>query len=167
MVDPGVISKWSVLVVDDEPDNLEVVAESLEFLGLSIKTAQSGSEGLEILQDYLPDLILLDLSMPTMSGWEMRAKVKSDANTAHIPIVALSAHAMVGDKERALNAGFDGYMTKPINVITLLQDISIALSSAKPIALKPPKAEPNRVSTLVPTQTLEFHHASKSEGTKT
>lgn len=127
MVDLTSISSWSILIVDDEPDNLEIVAESLEFFGLKVKTARNGLEGLTALREFSPDLILLDLSMPKMDGWEMRSRIKNDLATQHIPVVALSAHAMAGDKERALKAGFNGYLTKPVNVATILTDISNTL----------------------------------------
>ncbi len=120
---------WAILLVDDEPDNLEVLAESLAFFGATVRTASDGEEGLEVLKDFLPDLIILDLSMPKMDGWAMRKHVKSNPITGDIPIVALSAHAMAGDRERALEVGFDGYLTKPINLATLLADIRAALQS--------------------------------------
>jgi CheY-like chemotaxis protein len=114
---------WRVLVVDDEPDNLEVVAETLEFHGVSVKTAKDGLDGLSVMKEFKPNLILLDLSMPKMNGWEARTHIKADASTAHVPIIALTAHAMAGDAERALAAGFDGYMIKPVNILTLINDI--------------------------------------------
>jgi CheY-like chemotaxis protein len=116
-------STWAVLVVDDEPDNLEVVADTLTFYGVSVKTAEDGLDGLAVLQEFDPDFILLDLSMPKMNGWEMRTRIKADAKRSLIPIIALTAHAMPGDVERALAAGFDGYLIKPIDVRTLLDDI--------------------------------------------
>lgn len=127
MVDLAAITSWSVLIVDDEPDNLEIVAESLVFFGLSVKIARNGLEGLDLLKEFSPDLILLDLSMPKMDGWEMRSRVKADPVNRDIPVVALSAHAMAGDKERALQAGFDGYLTKPVNIMTILGDIRSTL----------------------------------------
>src|SRR5260221_8596869 len=123
MFDLSKVSTWSVLVVDDEPDNVEVVAEALGFFGASVKTAKDGEVGLEIMRGFLPNIILLDLSMPKMNGWEMRTRIKEDAKNQHIIIIALSAHAMLGDRDRALAAGFDGYMTKPINVATFADDI--------------------------------------------
>jgi CheY-like chemotaxis protein len=116
-------STWVVLVVDDEPDNLEVVSETLEFHGVTVRTAKDGVDGLEVLKAFEPNLILTDLSMPRMDGWEMRRNVKSDPKMQNIPIIALSAHAITGDKERALEIGFDGYLTKPVNIHTLLDDI--------------------------------------------
>ena len=129
MIDWKDTSTWYVLVVDDEPDNLEVVAETLEFRGAQVKTAQNGKEGLEALGDFAANLILTDLSMPVMDGWQMRARVKSDPGKAAIPVLALSAHAIAGDKERALEAGFDGYLTKPVNIHTLLDDIRASLGN--------------------------------------
>lgn len=122
------LSTWSILIVDDEPDNLEVLADTLRFMGVAVRTAEDGERGLEVVRDFAPDLIVTDLSMPRMDGWKLRSCIKTDARTAHIPVVALSAHAMSGDKERALEAGFDGYLTKPVNIPTLLDDLRAALS---------------------------------------
>ncbi len=130
MIDWQDTSTWQVLVVDDEPDNLEVVAETLEFRGAQVKTAPNGKEGLDALVDFAANLILTDLSMPVMDGWQTRARVKSDPKTSQIPVLALSTHAIAGDKERALEAGFDGYLTKPVNIHTLLDDIRSALGKS-------------------------------------
>jgi len=120
------VATWQVMIVDDEPDNLEVVAETLEYRGAQVKTAQNGKEALEMLEEFGANLILTDLSMPVMNGWEMRSRVKNNPKIARIPIMALSAHAIAGDQERALEAGFDGYLTKPVNIHTLLDDIRLA-----------------------------------------
>ena len=126
MIEWNDISTWQILVVDDEPDNLEVVSETLEFKGAMVRTAANGKEALDTLQSFVPNLILTDLSMPVMTGWEMRSRVKSSPELAAIPIIALSAHAIAGDAERALEAGFDGYLTKPVNIHTLVEDIRSA-----------------------------------------
>lgn len=127
MIDWQDTSTWQVMLVDDEPDNLEVVAETLEFHGINVKTAANGKEGLELLETFDANLILTDLSMPVMNGWEMRVRVKADPKMALIPILALSAHAIAGDRERALEAGFDGYLTKPVSIHTLVNDIRAAV----------------------------------------
>ena len=127
MIDWQDINSWQVLVVDDEPDNLEVVAETLEYLGAQVKTALNGQEALEALEAFMANLILTDLSMPVMDGWQMRANAKRNPAFAEVPIMALSAHAIVGDRERAIEAGFNGYITKPVNINTLLDDIRAAL----------------------------------------
>jgi CheY-like chemotaxis protein len=126
MIDWQDISTWRIMIVDDEPDNLEVVAETLEFRGAEVKTAVNGKEALAILEDFAANLILTDLSMPVMDGWVMRSHVKNNPKLTQIPIIALSAHAIAGDQDRALEAGFDGYMTKPINIRTLPDDIRAA-----------------------------------------
>lgn len=130
MIDWQDTSTWHVMIVDDEPDNLEVVAETLEFNGAAVKTASDGKHALEIVKDFPINVILTDLSMPVMNGWELRSHLKSDPKLAHIPVLALSAHAISGDKERAIEAGFDGYLTKPVNIHTLVSDIRSALNQA-------------------------------------
>ncbi len=120
------INSWHVLLVDDEPDNLEVVAETLEYRGAEVRTALNGLEALTVLQDFMPNLIIADLSMPQMDGWELRTRIKNNPEFQNIPLLALSAHAMIGDKERALAAGFDGYLIKPVNIHTLVDDIRMA-----------------------------------------
>jgi CheY-like chemotaxis protein len=130
MLDPKMMI--SVLVVDDEPDNLAIVVETLAFQGFVVRSARNGREGLEIMQDFIPDLILLDLSMPQMDGWEMCAVLKANPNRRDILVVALSAHAMDGDRERALAAGFDGYLPKPIQIMSLADNIQKALAERVP-----------------------------------
>jgi CheY-like chemotaxis protein len=120
---------WSVLIVDDEPDNLELVAVYFSFVGANIRTAHDGQEGLETLNAFHPDLILLDLSMPHMDGWEMKAALRADPLTQDIPTIALTAHAMPTDKGRVREAGFDGYVTKPISLPTLMVDLQKPLST--------------------------------------
>jgi CheY-like chemotaxis protein len=137
------IEQWAVLLVDDEPDNCEVVAESLEFYGMTVKTAANGQLALATLQNWLPDLILMDLSMPVMDGWETLRRLKTDLQTENIPVLAFSAHAIIGDAERALAAGFDGYLTKPVNVPTLLKDLRAAFKEpAAEISLEDRPAPP-------------------------
>ena len=130
MIDWQDVKSWTVLLVDDEPDNLEVVAETLEYRGAQVKTAANGLEALDVLDVCMPNLIIADLSMPKMDGWELRTKLKGDPKVQNIPLLALSAHAMIGDKERALAAGFDGYLTKPFDPAELV-DVVTALAQAQ------------------------------------
>jgi CheY-like chemotaxis protein len=130
MIDWNNTTTWQVLLIDDEPDNLEVVAETLEFRGAQVETAQNGQAALTRLSEFTPNLIIADLSMPIMDGWAFRTHVKTDAQYQQfrdIPLLALSAHAMPGDKERALSVGFNGYLIKPVNIHTLVTDICNAL----------------------------------------
>ncbi len=129
MIDWQDISTWKVMIIDDEPDNLEVVAETLEFNGAEVNTAPDGKQALEELKNFPANLILTDLSMPVMNGWVLRSQVKADAKLSDIPILALSAHAIAGDQERALEAGFDGYLTKPVDIHTLANDIRLAVNA--------------------------------------
>jgi CheY-like chemotaxis protein len=123
------ISTWSVLIIDDEPDNIDVISVTLEFRSVTVKTAASGMEALTVLQDFHPTVILLDLTMPGIDGWQLQKTIRSDARTSHIPIIALTAHAMYGDKERVLAAGFDGYISKPVDVVTFVATLQEILTA--------------------------------------
>jgi CheY-like chemotaxis protein len=115
---------WTVLIVDDEPDNLGVAEKVLSFQGATVYTAANGREGLEVLlQHNNVSFILLDLSMPEMNGWEMLEVLRGDPDLRYIPVIALTAHAMAGDRERALDAGFHGYIAKPFRLSTFFTEI--------------------------------------------
>lgn len=114
---------WTILIVDDDADNLGVVAEFLQFLGAAVYTAQDGVEGLAKLEKCDPTVILLDLSMPNMDGWQMFKKLRADPRWESVPVIALTAHAMVQDRDRVQAEGFDGYITKPFMLTTLLADL--------------------------------------------
>jgi two-component system, cell cycle response regulator DivK len=117
------MSDWVVLIVDDEPDNLAVAKKVLAYSGAEVHTAANGLDGLAQLASLQPTFILLDLSMPEMDGWEMFKQVRSDPQTEHIPVIALTAHAMSGDRERVLEAGFDGYIAKPFRLSTFMSEV--------------------------------------------
>lgn len=117
------ITEWEILVVDDEPDSIAVVTEVLEFYGALVHNASNGVEALEMLQTINPDVILSDLSMPQMDGWALLSNIRKDPRLSAIPVIALTAHAMPGDAQRGLAVGFSAYLTKPISVMTLIQDL--------------------------------------------
>jgi len=119
---------WTVLSVDDEPDNLGVAQEVLSYGEADVYIARNGIEGLSVLQSLKPTFILLDLSMPEMDGWEMFERTRSDDKFSDVPIIALTAHAMAGDKERIEEAGFDGYIPKPFRINSLMEDIRSAIA---------------------------------------
>lgn len=123
------INDWTVLIVDDEPDNLGVAQKVLTFNGAEVHIARNGVEGLAVLDKLKPTFILLDLSMPEMDGWEMFAKARSLDAMSDVPIIALTAHAMAGDKERVIEAGFDGYIPKPFRIDSFLQEIHQCLDN--------------------------------------
>jgi two-component system, cell cycle response regulator DivK len=118
---------WIVLIVDDERDNVGVAEKVIRYNGGVVYTAANGQEGMEALERVIPTLILLDLSMPVMTGWDMLKLIRADARTRHIPVIALTAHAMDGDREKVLEAGFDGYIAKPFHISDLLSQIKSCL----------------------------------------
>lgn len=118
-------SEWKVLIVDNEPDNLGVIEIVLQFHKATVSKAASGQECLDILQNQeRPTLILLDIQMPTMSGYEVLEKIRADEKLKDLPVIAVTAFAMEGDREKALEKGFDGYIPKPISPVTLVDDIA-------------------------------------------
>jgi CheY-like chemotaxis protein len=124
----GAKARARVLVVDDNPSNTKLLAFVLKRGGYDVDTADSAEHGAGVLQECRPDLILMDLQMPGVSGLEWTRQLKADPATREIPIVAVTAYAMKGDDERARAAGCDGYLTKPIDTRTLLDDIARHLS---------------------------------------
>ncbi len=117
-----------ILVVEDNPDNRILITDILQTLGYVVLVAEDGEEGVALAQAELPDLILMDLSLPKMDGWTAASRLKREQGLAHIPIIALTAHAMVGDRERALRAGCDDYVAKPINMHELQSKLAHFLS---------------------------------------
>jgi CheY-like chemotaxis protein len=113
----------SIVVADDDPDILSIVAMSLETQGYDVFKATNGREAVDLCCDHHPDLIILDMMMPVMSGYEAIAELKADDATKTIPIVGLSAKAMATDMERATDVGIDGYITKPFRIAQLLSVI--------------------------------------------
>ena len=105
----------AVLVVDDNKQNLELLLAYLEEVDCRTIAAAGGSEAIDIIKKAPPDLILLDVMMPKMSGFEVCKRLKSDANTAHIPIIMVTALNELGDIERAINCGTDDFLSKPVN----------------------------------------------------
>lgn len=113
-----------ILLVEDNEMNRDMLVRRLERRGFEVSTAADGREGLSLARIQLPDLILLDMSLPEMDGWEVARRLKSDASTQSIPVIALTAHAMRGDREAALSAGCEDYDTKPIDMTRLLDKMT-------------------------------------------
>jgi two-component system cell cycle response regulator DivK len=128
-VNPENLSEWRVLIVDDQKDNLSVAEMVFHFHKAEVQVAHNGTEGLAVLREFSPTLILLDLSMPEMSGWDMLTELRKNEATAHIPVIALTAHAMAGDEQRVMQAGFDGYIAKPFSVATIVFQIQSILKA--------------------------------------
>ncbi len=109
-----------ILIVEDVVYNLELLVQLLEE-DYELVTASDGEEGLALVQQERPDLVLLDMSLPKMDGWEVARRIKADQALGRIPVIGLSAHAMRGDREKALAAGCDDYLTKPLDDTLLFQ----------------------------------------------
>jgi len=122
-----VVQNWVVLVVDNERENLVLIDKVLSVAGAKVYTANNAEEALSVLETLTPTFILLDLSMPQMDGWEMLNKLRANPVIEHLPVIALTAYSSPGDHERALAASFDGYITKPFRVNTLLNAIQTSL----------------------------------------
>jgi CheY-like chemotaxis protein len=112
-----------ILLVEDNEMNRDMLSRRLERRGFTILIAVDGAQGVAMARSDSPDLILLDMSLPVLDGWEAARQLKADPQTRGIPIIALTAHAMAGDREKALEAGCDDYDTKPIELPRLLEKI--------------------------------------------
>jgi two-component system cell cycle response regulator DivK len=113
-----------ILYVEDNDDNVYVLKNRLARAGHTVFVATDGAEGVTLATAEQPDIILMDLSLPVVDGWEATRRIKAAPETRHIPVIALSAHAMTGDREKALAAGCDDFDTKPIEMQRLLGKIS-------------------------------------------
>ncbi len=110
----------NVLLIEDNELNRDMLKRRLERKEFIVSCAEDGQSGLDMAKNEMPDIILLDLSLPVIDGWNVARKLKADSNTKDIPIIALTAHAMKGDREKALDSGCDDYDTKPVNLEGLL-----------------------------------------------
>lgn len=117
------MSAKRILVVEDNRDNMTLIVDVLSSLDYEVLQATDGEAGVLLARQEKPDLILMDLSLPKMDGWTATGHIKADENVRHIPIIALTAHAMVGDRERALQAGCDDYLSKPIDLPELARKL--------------------------------------------
>lgn len=113
----------TILLIEDNALNVDMLTRRLERRGYQVQVAGDGASGVEFARAALPDLILMDMSLPVMDGWEATRRLKADPRTAHIGVIALTAHAIAGDRERCLAAGCDDYESKPIRFPDLLAKI--------------------------------------------
>ena len=112
-----------ILLVEDNEDNRIIYRLTLSHFGYEVDEAGDGQSGIRAATETLPDLILMDVSIPGIDGWEATRRLKADERTAHIPIVALTAHALASDRERAREVGCDGYLAKPIEPRRVVEEI--------------------------------------------
>jgi len=119
-----------ILLVEDNEMNRDMLSRRLERKGFAVVMAVDGQSGVEMAHSETPDLILMDMSLPILDGWEATRRLKGDLATRQIPIIALTAHAMSSDRDKALEAGCDDYDTKPVELPRLLAKIEALLSAA-------------------------------------
>jgi DNA-binding response OmpR family regulator len=117
-----------VLIIEDNLDSRELMADMLEFAGFEVLQAIDGEKGEAAAIEHKPDIILLDISLPIKSGWDVAASLQSNADTSHIPIIALTAHARAEDQQRALDEGCRSYLPKPVKPKAVIEEINRLLN---------------------------------------
>jgi two-component system cell cycle response regulator DivK len=126
-----------VLYVEDNDDNVYMLKMRLELLGdFEVLSAEDGEKGCEMALSERPDIVLMDLEMPVIDGWEATRRIKNDPKTQHIPVIALSAHALAGEREKAMAAGCDEFDTKPIEFDRLIATLRRILAVHKDAATR-------------------------------
>jgi CheY-like chemotaxis protein len=113
----------TILVVEDTPANLALARKLLRAAHHEVLTAETATAGVALTRERLPELVLMDLGLPDMDGWQALKEIRADPGTTDVRVVAFTAHAMVGDCERVLAAGFDGYLSKPIDFSTFAEQV--------------------------------------------
>ena len=121
----------TILYIDDTENNRILVTRRLEKKGYQVMTAENAGQGLALAASSLPDVILMDMGMPDVDGWSATRELKANPKLRHIPVIALTAHAMQGDREKALEAGCDDYETKPFDFPRLFQKIEEHLAASE------------------------------------
>ncbi len=120
----------SILIIEDNPLNVELASDLLQASGYRIHSTRTAEEGIRLARELLPDLVLMDISLPGMDGLCATRALKSDPATSHLTVVGLTAHAMMGDEGSALQSGCDGYLTKPIDTRTFVSTITKFIKSS-------------------------------------
>ena len=129
-----IFAGWHVVIVDDEPDSLYLAEYILQFYKAIVHSASNGIEAIGTIEAFLPRFVISDLSMPEFNGWMMLKSLQANPKTQHIPVIALTAHSMVGDREKVLEAGFQGYLAKPIEVNAFIIDLLRILMTVPALA---------------------------------
>jgi two-component system cell cycle response regulator DivK len=125
------MAKANILVVEDNVDNYELVRIMLEYGGYETFLAVNGRDGVNAARKQQPDLIVMDMMMPEMDGWHAAEKLKTDKSTKHIPVIALTVRTLPAERQRAMEAGVDAYLTKPINMPLFMDTIEEVLAKKK------------------------------------
>lgn len=132
-----------VLVVEDTPENLLLMSYLLKAFGHEVSVATDGRQGVAMAEQTSPDVVVMDLQMPVMDGFQAALQLRSDPSTRSLPLIAVTASAMVGDREKILSAGFDGYIAKPIDPESFVAEVEgylLRTQSASPAAGRAPAA---------------------------
>ena len=125
------MSKGHILVVEDNLDNYELVRTILELDGYDTFLAVNGRDGVDAARKQKPDLILMDMALPEMDGWDATQRIREDPETQHIPMVALTVHTLPRERKRALDAGVDAYLSKPFDAMQFLEVVAETLKNAR------------------------------------
>jgi len=120
-----------ILLVEDNELNRDMLSRRLERKGFQVVIAENGEQGVALARSERPDLILMDMNLPVLDGWQATQLVKGDALTRHIPVIGLTAHAMIGDRERVLETGCDEYAAKPVDFTRLMEKINHLLGGKR------------------------------------
>jgi len=118
-----------ILVVEDNEKNMKLFRDVLRAAGYETLEATTGGRAVELAIEHEPDLVLMDVQLPDLDGVEALGRLRADERTASIPVLALTAQAMLGDRERFLAAGFDGYVSKPVDIVALVDTVNVVLKS--------------------------------------
>jgi len=138
-----------ILAIEDNPTNLELMAYLLRAFGYEVLEATDGEVGLAVARRERPDLIICDVQMPGVDGYEVARQLKSDPTLRMIPLLAITALAMVGDRDKVLAAGFDGYIAKPLTPQTFVQQVAAFLQPNQRITSKISRAGASRISASI------------------
>jgi len=131
-----------ILLIEDNGPNREMISRRLARHGYEVLTAVDGVEGVKMAQTAQPDLILLDMGLPGLDGWQVAGRIRANPETRSLPVIALTAHVILGDRERALTAGCDDYEPKPVDFDRLLGKIQNLLERGGPAQVRPDAEEP-------------------------
>jgi CheY-like chemotaxis protein len=123
-----ILKGWTVLILEDDPDSMDVALRVLRYYGATTHPTINGQEALIALKTIRPRFIISDLAMPVMSGWDFIAALRKERQYDDIPVIALTAHGMSGDREKAFAAGFYNYLTKPLTASSLIRDLLVMLN---------------------------------------
>jgi len=137
----------TVLIAEDNPINRELLRELLEIRGYTVTEACNGQEALVMVEQAPPDLLLLDIGMPLLDGFAVVRNLRENPRFASLPVVAVTAYAMQGDRERIMDAGFDGYLSKPVNSSTLVQELDRLMAPPNAQSVPPTQSCENEVGT--------------------